>query len=201
MNHNMTPFSEQQSHLSISGEAFQVAVVVPSSDVHLIGVISSYKGSGADSPYLSVGEGNDAFGCAASKMGRGAFMMLMVSGPAVPAAPIVGAVAGLVPRILAVAPEAVDVGWEHSFVLPKGATRRGPWILYYLPLKTVFSFAVFWITVGGSLCCMDVRNDAARGGSGMSAKEVRDQARSDCRMCQVTLHLVLFLFSFELLSP
>ena len=170
----MTPFLERQFHLSIGGEAFQVAIVIPSGNVHLVGVISSYEGSGADSPYLSVSEGDDALGRAASKMGRGAFMVHVVSGPAVPATPIVGAVAGLVPRVLAVTPEAVDVGWECLLALTKGAAGWIPWILHHSPLETIFSFAVFGVGVRGSLCCMDVRDNAARGGSGSSAKEMGD---------------------------
>ena len=56
-------------------------------------------------------EGDNAFGCAACKVGGGALMVRVVSGPAVPATPIVRAVAGLVSRVLAVTLEAVDVGW------------------------------------------------------------------------------------------
>ena len=146
---NMTPFLERQFHLSIGGETFQVAVIVPSGNAHLVGVISSYKGSGADGPYLSVGEGDNALGCAASEMGRGALMVPVVSGPAVPAAPIIGAVAGLVSRVLAVAPEAVDVGWECPLALPKGATGWGPWIFYHSSLKAVRAHVVYNVVVVG----------------------------------------------------
>ena len=96
MDCNMTPFLERQFHLSIGGETFQVTIVVPSRNMHLVGVISSYKGSGTDSSYLSVGEGDNTLGRAASKMGGGALMVRVVSGPAVPAAPVIGTVAGLV---------------------------------------------------------------------------------------------------------
>ena len=146
-------------------------------------------------------EGDDALGRAACKVGGRALMVHVVSGPAVPAAPAIRAVAGLVPGVLAMAFEAVDVGWKSSLALPKGATRWGPWIFYHLSLKAIFPFTVFWVAVGGSLCRVNARDDAARGGSGMSAKEVGDQTRSDCCMCQVAFHLVLFLFGFELLSP
>ena len=193
----MTPFLERQFHLSISSEALQVAIIVPSSDAHLVGVISSYEGSGTDSPYLSVGEGDDALGCAASKMGSGALMMLVVGGPAVPAAPIVGAVAGLMSGVLTVALEAVNVRWECALAFPKRAARRGPWVLYLSSLKAIFPFTVFWVAVRGSLHHMNARDDAAGRGSGASAKEVRDQACPDCCVCQVALHFVLFLFSFE----
>ena len=119
-----------------------------------------------------MGKGDDALGRAACKVGRRALMVCVVSGPAVPAAPIIGAVAGFVSRVLAVALEAVNVGWECSLALPKSATWRGPWILYHSPFKAILSFAVFWIGVRGSLCCMDARDDAAGGGSGASAKEM-----------------------------
>ena len=128
-------------------------------------------------------------------------MVRVVSGPAVPAAPIVGAVAGLVSRVLAVALEAVNMGWECPLALPKGATRRSPWILHHSPFKAILSFTVFWIEVGGSLCCMDARDDAAGRGLGASVKEMGDQARPYCRVRQVVLHFILFLFSFEFLSP
>ena len=197
----MMPFLERQFHLSVSGETFQIAVIVPSSNPHLVGVISSYEGSGTDSSYLSVGEGDDTLAHATRKVGRGALMVRMVSGPAVPAAPKIRAVAGLVSRVLAVALEAVNVGWERSLAFPKGTSRWRPWVLHHSSLEAVFSFTVFWVGVGGSLCCMDARDDAAGRGSGTSAKEMRDQARSDCCMRQVALHFILLLFSFELLSP
>ena len=195
----MMPFLEQQFHLSISSEALQISVVVPSSNAHLVGVISSYEGSGTNSPYLPVGEGDDALGRAARKVGRGALMVHVVSRPAVPAAPIVGAVAGLVSGILAVAFEAVDVGWECSLALPKGTTGWGPWIFHYSSLKAIFPFTVFWFTVRGSLRCMNARDDAAGRGLGTSAKEMRDQACSNRRVCQIAFHLILFFFSFEFL--
>ena len=147
-----------------------------------------------------MGEGDDALGRAACKVRRRALVVRVVGGPAVPAVPIVGAVAGLVSRVLAVALEAVDVGWECSLALSKGAPRWIPRILHYSPLKTVFSFAILWVGVGGSLCCMDMRDDAAGGGSGSSAKEMGDQTSPNRRMCQIALHLILFLFSFEFLA-
>ena len=77
-------------------------------------------------------------------------------------------------RVLAVTLEAVDVGWECSLAFPKGATRGHPWVLHHSSFEAVFSFTVLWVGVGGSLCCMDARDDAAGRGSGTSAKEVRD---------------------------
>ena len=195
----MTPFLERQFHLSIGGETFQVAIIIPSSNAHLVGVISSYEGSDTDSPYLSVSKGDDTLGRTTCEVGRGALMVRVVSGPAVPAAPEIGAVAGLVSRVLAVTFEAVDMGYPLAF--PKGIARQHPWVLHHSSLEAVFPFTVLWIGVEGSLCCMDARDDAAGRGLGTSAEEVRDQARPDCCMCQVALHLVLFLFSFELLSP
>ena len=189
----MTPFLERQFHLSISGEAFQVTVIIPSSDAHLVGVVSSYEGSGADGPYLVVSEGNNTLGCAARKMGGGALVVRMVSRPAVSAAPIIGAVAGFVPRIFAVTLEAIDVGWKCPLALPKGATRWISWVFYHSSLEAVFPFTIFWVAVGGSLGGMNARDDAARRGLGTSAKEVGDQAHPDCCMRQVALHLVLLL--------
>ena len=160
--------------MSIGGETLQVTIVVPSSNVHLIGVISSYEGSGTDSPYLSVGEGDDTFARAASKVGRGALVVRMVGGPAVSATPEVGAVAGLVSRVFAVTLEAIDMRGECSLALPKGTTRWRPWVLHHSSLETVFSFTVLWVGVGGSLCCMDTRDDAAERRSRTSAKEMRN---------------------------
>ena len=168
----MTPFLERQFHLSIGSETLQVAIVVPSRNTHLIGVISSYEGSGADSPYLSVSEGDDTFACATSKVGRGALVVCVVGGPAVSATLVIGAVAGFVSRVLAVAFEAINVGRECSLAFPKGTARWRPWVLHYSSLETVFPFTVFWVGVGGSLCCMDARDDAAGRGSGTSAKEM-----------------------------
>ena len=167
--------------------------------MHLIGIISSYKGSGTDSPYLSVGEGDDALGCAACKVGRGTLMVRVVSGPAVPAAPIIRTVASFVSGVLAVTLEAVDVRGECLLALPKGATWWGSWIFHHSPFEAIFSLAIFWVRVGRSLCCMDTRDDAAGRGSGASAKEMGNQACPDSRVCQIMLHLILFLFSFEFL--
>ena len=128
-------------------------------------------------------------------------MVRVVSRPAVPAAPKVGAVAGFVSGVLAVTFEAVNVGWECPLALSKGTARWSPWIFYCPSLKTIFPFTIFRFAVRRSLCGMNARDNAARRGLGTSAKEVRDQARSDCCMCQVALHLILLFFSFELLSP
>ena len=130
-----------------------------------------------------MGEGDDALACATCEVGRGALMVRVVSGPAVPAAPIVRAVAGLVSRVLAVTLEAVDVGWERSLAFPKGTTRGRPWVLHHSSFEAVFSFTVLWVGVGGSLCCVNTRDNTAGRGSGTSAKEMRNQARSDCRVC------------------
>ena len=70
--------------------------------------------------------------------------------------------------------EAIDVRREYSFALPKGAARWGPRIFHCSSLKAIFPFTVFWIAVGGSLCGMDARDDAAGRGLGASAKEMRD---------------------------
>ena len=146
-------------------------------------------------------KGDNTFGCAASKVGRGALVVRVVGGPAVSATPEVGAVAGLMSRIFAVTLKAVDVRGECSLAFPKGAAGWRPWVFHHSSLETIFSFTVFWVGVGGSLCCMDARDDAAGRRSWTSAKEMRDQARSDCCVRQVALHFILFFFGFELLSP
>ena len=146
-----------------------------------------------------MGEGDNTFACAAGKVGRGALVVRVVGGPAVSATPEVGAVAGLVSRVFAVTLETVDVRGECSLAFPKRTTGRRPWVLHHSSLETVFSFTVLWVRVGGPLCCMDARDDAAGRGLGTSAKEMRDQVCPNRRVCQVALHLILFLFSFEFL--
>ena len=126
-------------------------------------------------------------------------MVRVVSRPAIPAAPKVGAVAGFMSRVLTMTLEAVDVGRECSLAFPKGTTGWRSWVLYCSSLEAVFPFTVLWVRIGGSLCCMDARDDAAGRGSGTSAKEVGNQACPNCRVCQVALHFVLFFFSFEFL--
>ena len=83
-------------------------------------------GGGVSGAKRTVSEGDHASGCVASKMGGRALVMRMESGPAVPAASYVGAVAGLVSRIFTVASETVDVRWECPLAFPKCATRWGP---------------------------------------------------------------------------
>ena len=98
------------------------------------------------------------------------------------------------------APETENVGWERSLVFPKGTARWVPWILYHSSFETIFSFTIFWIGVGGSLCCVDARDDTAGGGSGASAKEMGNQACSNRHVCQISFHLVLLFFGFKFLS-
>ena len=94
--------------------------------MHLVGVITSYEGSGTDCSYMPVGEGDHTLGCAISKVGRGALVVCMEGGPAVSAAPRIGAVASLMSRIFAVTFETVDEGGECLLALPKCTTRRTP---------------------------------------------------------------------------
>ena len=149
--------------MSVSGETLQVTIVVSSSDAHVVGVVSFCKGSGADSPDVSVGERDDTMGCAASEVGRGAFMVAMEGRPAVATASSVRAVTGLVSWVLAVTSEAIDVGWEWPLSFAKSCTRWGSWIGNPSSLKTVFSFTVFWLAVRGSLSHEDSWNDTAGG--------------------------------------
>ena len=72
---------------------------------------------------MPMSEGNNASSCAASKMGGRALVVHMKGGPAVPVAPCIGAITGLMPRVFTMAFETVDVGWECLLVLPKCTTR------------------------------------------------------------------------------
>ena len=65
-----------------------------------------------------MGEGDHTLSSATSEMRGGAFVVAMVGGPAVSTAPIIRAVAGLVPWILAMASEAVDMRGGGRFRLP-----------------------------------------------------------------------------------
>ena len=108
-----------------------------------------------------IGEGNNARSGATSEVGGRAFMVSMVGGPAVLTAPIIGAVAGLVSRVFAVASKTVDMRREGALSLAKRSPWRGPWVLHLSTLQAVFSFTFGRIIVRGSLCCEDVRDDAA----------------------------------------
>ena len=66
-----------------------------------------------------MGEGDDARSSATSEVRGRAFMVAMVGGPAVPAASVVGAVAGLMSRVLAMAFEAVDMRGKGALSLAK----------------------------------------------------------------------------------
>ena len=60
-------------------------------------------------------EWDDAFGSGAGEMRRGAFMVMMVSAPTIPARAHVGAVTAVVSQVLAVTLETVWVGGETFF--------------------------------------------------------------------------------------
>ena len=66
-----------------------------------------------------MGKGDDARSGATSEVRGGAFMVAMVGRPAVSTAPVVGAVAGLMSRVLAMTFEAVDMRGEGAFSLAK----------------------------------------------------------------------------------
>ena len=110
---------------------------------------------------MTVGKGDNARSGAASKVRGGTFMVTMIFGPAVSTAPIIRAVAGLMPWVFTMAPEAIDVRGEGTLSLAKGSPWRGPWVLHSLTLQAIFTFAFSWIVVRGSLCCEDARDNAA----------------------------------------
>ena len=72
---------------------------------------------------MTMGKGDDARSGATSEVRGRAFMVAMVSGPAVSTAPVIGAVAGFMSRILAVTPETIDVRGEGALSL----AERSPW--------------------------------------------------------------------------
>ena len=121
---------------------------------------------------MTMGKGDDARSGAASEMRGGAFMVTMVSRPAVSTAPVIGAVAGLMSRVLAMTSEAVDMRREGALSLAKRIPWRGPWVLHPSTLQAVFSFAVSGIMVRGSLCCKNARDDTARRGPWSGADQV-----------------------------
>ena len=60
-------------------------IVVSSSDARLVGIVSSKEGGGADSFYIEVIEWDNAFGGGAGEVRGRAFVVTMVSAPAVSA--------------------------------------------------------------------------------------------------------------------
>ena len=66
-----------------------------------------------------MGKGDDTRSGATSEVRGRAFMVAMVSGPTVSTAPVVGAVAGLMSRVLAMTFEAVDMRGEGALSLAK----------------------------------------------------------------------------------
>jgi hypothetical protein len=66
----MTPLLERHFHVTlIELVAFQVPVVVACCEAHLIRLSALDEGGGTDVPDVSVGEGDDTLGGAASKVG------------------------------------------------------------------------------------------------------------------------------------
>ena len=66
-----------------------------------------------------MGKGDNTRSGAASKVRGGAFMVVMVGGPAIPTAPIIGAVAGFMPWVLAVTPKIINMRGEGVLSLAK----------------------------------------------------------------------------------
>ena len=110
---------------------------------------------------MTMGEGNNACSGATGEVGSGAFMVAMVSGPAISTAPVVRAVAGFMPWVLAMASETVDMRGEGVLSFAKRSPWRRPWVLHLSTLQAVFTFTFSRIIVRGSLCCEDARDDAA----------------------------------------
>ena len=115
----MTPLLGQQFYMSVCSEAFKISVIVPSSNTHLVGVITSNQGGGTDSAHVPMGEGNNAHSGAAGKMRGRAFMVMMVGGSAVSTTPVIGAIAGLVSCVLAMTSEAINMRGEGALSLAK----------------------------------------------------------------------------------
>ena len=66
-----------------------------------------------------MGKRDNARSGAASKVRGRAFMITVVSGPAISTAPIVGAVAGFMPWVLTMTPETIDMRGKGAFSLAK----------------------------------------------------------------------------------
>jgi hypothetical protein len=146
----MTPLLERHFHVTlIELVALQVPVVIARCEAHLIQLSALDEGGGTDSPEVLVGEGDDALSGAASEVGRGALVVEMVGGPTEPAGSVVGALAAVVTRILAVAREAVGE-WRH-LALAKHRPWGSAWLSHLAALQTIFPFTVFREGVSGSL--------------------------------------------------
>ena len=112
----MTPLlGEALPRDSVSNIPFEVPIVVSSSDARLVGIVSSEEGGGADSPYIEMVKGDDTFGGGTGEVRGRAFVVTMVSAPAVSAGARVRTVATVVPWVLAVALKAVWVRRKALF--------------------------------------------------------------------------------------
>ena len=149
---------------------------------------------------MAMSEGDNARGGATSEVRGRAFMVAMVFGPAVSTAPIIGAVAGFMSRVLAMAFEAIDMRGEGAFSLAKRIPWRGPWVLHPSTLQTIFTFTFSRIVVRRSLCRKDARDDAGGRAPWSGAHQMVGQSCPDCCMGEIPLHFVLLFLSFQLLS-
>ena len=148
---------------------------------------------------MSMSERDNARSGATSEVRSGALMVAMILRPAVSTAPVIRAVAGLMSRVFTMASEAVNMRGEGTLSLAKRGSWRGPWVLHPSTLQTIFTFAFSGVIVRGSLCCEDSRDDAAGRAPWSGAYQVRDQARPDCCMGEISLHFVLLFFSLQFL--
>ena len=148
-----------------------------------------------------MGEGNDARSGAASKVWGRAFMMAVEGRPAILTAPGIGAVTSLVPWILAVTFETIDMRGELALLFPKCLSWWRTQIFDLLSTQAFFSFAPSWVVVRGPLCRMDMQDNTGGRSPWSSVYKVRDKSCSNCCMGEEMLHVVLLLLSFQFLSP
>ena len=149
---------------------------------------------------MAMSEGDNARSGATSEVRGRAFMVAMVGGPAVSTAPVIGAVAGLMSRILTMTSEAVNMRGEGALSFAKRIPWRGPWVLHPSTLQAIFTFAFSRVIVRGSLRCEDARDNAARGASWSGAHHMGDKSCSDCCMGEISFHLIFLFFCPQLLS-
>ena len=146
-------------------------------------------------------EGDNAHSGATSEVRSRAFMVAMVFGPAVSTAPIIGAVASRVSRVLTVTPKTVNVRREGALSLAKRSPWWRPWVLYLATFQAIFSFTCSRVIVKGSLSCENARDDAARRAPWPGAYQMGGQSCPNHCMGKISLHLILLFFSPQLLSP
>jgi hypothetical protein len=158
----MTPLLERHFHVTlIELVAFQVPIVVAPCEAHLVRLPALDEGGGTNCSEVLVEEGDDALSGAAGEVGRWAFVVGVIGRPTEPTGSIVRAIAAVVAWILAVTGEAIGEGWQLALAeyRPWGST----WLSYSTPFQAVFAFAIFGVSVSGSLTSVEARDDAGWG--------------------------------------